>query len=251
MSFSIEILLGFLAVIAAITVPLIIYFLQKSKKRLAYEIISDTQLVGVKSEVQNKIKIYYEDKLVENVHLISIRFINNGNQPISIDDFAKLINIGLGNNTNILTCEVLEQNPKNLDVSIIKMQDSIEIQSLLLNSNDNFTLNILISDYKGELEVSARVKGISKIEVYRETQPISNLILPSIFIFSIVLYMLNNIFRGSIERYFGLNSEILAYVFISPFLIFFSYIIISVFYEVTKGFLVRKIREVHSEENKE
>ncbi|WP_198330609.1 hypothetical protein [Psychrobacter cibarius] len=93
MSFSIEILLGCLAVIAAITVPLIIYFLQKSKKRLAYEIVSNTQLVGVKSEVQNKIKIYYENKLVENVHLLLIRIINNGNQSISIGDFAKRIDI--------------------------------------------------------------------------------------------------------------------------------------------------------------
>ena len=144
MSFSIEILLGFLAVIAAITVPLIIYFLQKSKKRLAYEVVSNTQLVGVKSEVQNKIKIHYENKIVENVHLVSIRIINSGNQPISIDDFARPISIQLGSNTNILTCEVLEQSPKDLDISILKMQNSVEIQPLLLNPNDSFNLNILL-----------------------------------------------------------------------------------------------------------
>ena len=149
MNFSIEILLGFLAVIAAITVPLIIYFLQKSKKRLAYEVVSNTQLVGVKSEVQNKIKIYYENKLVENVHLVSIRLINSGNQPISIEDFARPINIKLGSNTNILTCEVLEKNPKDLDIVISKMQNSVKIQPLLLNPNDSLTLNILLGDYRG------------------------------------------------------------------------------------------------------
>ena len=168
MSFSIEILLGFSAVIAAITVPLLIYFLQKSKRRVAYEVVSNAQLVGVKSEVQNKIKIYYENKLVENVHLVSIRIINSGNQPTSIDDFARPISIQLGSNTNILTSEVLGLNPKDLDVSILKMQNSVEIQPLLLNPNDSLTLNILISDYRGGLEVSARVRGISNIEIYRK-----------------------------------------------------------------------------------
>ncbi len=177
MSFSLELLIGVSAVIAAITVPLIIYFLQKSKKRLAYEVISDTQLVGVKSEVQNKIKIYYENEPVENVHLISIEFINNGNQPISIDDFTRPVNIHLGDDVNILTCEILDQNPRNLDVNFVNTQDSIKIQPLLLNSNDNFTLNVLLSNYKGELEVSARVKGISNIEVYRKPESIKKHIL--------------------------------------------------------------------------
>ncbi|WP_296245519.1 hypothetical protein, partial [Psychrobacter sp. UBA6766] len=108
MSFSMEILLGFLAVIAAITVPLIIYFLQKSKKQLSYEIISNTQLVGVENEIQDRITILYDEKQVVNVHLISIRFVNDGNQPISIDDSAMPINIKLGSATNILTCEVFD-----------------------------------------------------------------------------------------------------------------------------------------------
>ena len=171
MGFSIEILLGLLAVIAAITVPLIIYFLQKSKKRLAYEVVSNTQLVGVKSEVQNKIKIYYENKLVADVHLLLIRIINNGNQSISIGDFAKRIDINLGNNLNILTCEILRQYPDNLDVNVIKMINSIEIEPLLLNPKDNFTIKILLSDYKEDFEVSARIEGIGKIEVYKGAHP--------------------------------------------------------------------------------
>ena len=250
MSFSLELLIGVLAVIAAITVPLIIYFLQKSKKRLAYEIISDTQLVGVDSEVQNKIKIYYEDKLVENVHLIVIRFINNGNQPISIDDFAKQINIGLGNNTNILTCEVLEQNPKNLDVNIIKMQDSIEVRSLLLNSKDSFTLNVLLSNYKRKLEISARVKGINQIDVYREPQLVPSLIVLSVIGFPMVLFILNFAFRDTVESYFGFNSEVLAYVLISPIFILIFYSMILTFFEAIKYFFIRKIREISSTENK-
>lgn len=187
MNFSIEILLGFLAVIAAITVPLIIYFLQKSKKRLSYEVISNTQLVGVENEIQDRITILYDEKKVVNVHLISIRFVNDGNQPISIDDFAMPINVKLGSGTNILTCEVLEQSPNELNASIIKMEDSVEIQPLLLNSNDNFTLNILLNDYDESLYITTRIKGIKSISLYKKSKfTIANLAITTHFFIGIL-----------------------------------------------------------------
>lgn len=168
MSFSIEILLGFSAVIVAIAVPLIIYYLQKSKKQLSYEIISNTQLVGVENEIKDRITILYDEKKVVNVHLISIKFVNDGNQPISIDDFATPINVRLGSGTNILTCEVLEQSPNELNAGIVKMEDSVQIQPLLINSNDSFKLNILLNNYEGSLDITARIKGIKTISIYKE-----------------------------------------------------------------------------------
>lgn len=251
MSFSIEILLGFSAVIAAITVPLIIYFLQKSKRRLAYEVVSNAQLVGVKSEVQNKIKIYYENKLVENVHLVSIRIINSGNQPISIDDFARPISIQLGSNTNILTSEVLGLNPKDLDVSILKMQNSVEIQPLLLNPNDSLTLNILISDYRGGLEVSARVRGISNIEIYRKPESIKSIFLFPLVVLLLILNFFNAVFKNKIGSFFGLDNQNLALILLGPIIIFMCYTMASLLYQVIKDFFIRKVREVYSEESKE
>ena len=111
MSFSLQLLIGVLAVVAAITVPIAIYFLQKNRKKLSYEVISNTQLVGVENKIQDKIKILDENKLVENVHLLSIMFINDGNQSISIENFATPIKVQLGDSANILTCEVLVQSP--------------------------------------------------------------------------------------------------------------------------------------------
>lgn len=243
MSFSIEILLGCLAVIAAITVPLIIYFLQKSKKRLAYEIVSNTQLVGVKSEVQNKIKIYYENKLVENVHLLLIRIINNGNQSISIGDFAKRIDINLGNNLNILTCEILRQYPDNLDVNVIKMVDSIEIEPLLLNPKDNFTIKILLSDYKENFEVSARIEGISKIEVYKEPQPLLNITLMLTFIPFLILMITRIFFEDTFKNYFGFDISIIVHTFFVLIITILVFQILKIWYEAAKEFLLKDTDE--------
>ena len=243
MSFSIEILLGCLAVIAAITVPLIIYFLQKSKKRLAYEIVSNTQLVGVKSEVQNKIKIYYENKLVENVNLLLIRIINNGNQSISIGDFAKRIDINLGNNLNILTCEILRQYPDNLDINVIKMVDSIEIEPLLLNPKDNFTIKILLSDYKENFEVSARIEGISKIEVYEEPQPLFNITLMLTFIPFLILMITRIFFDDTFKDYFGFDMSIIVHTFFVLIITILVFQILNISYEALKEFLLKDTDE--------
>lgn len=224
MSFSIEILLGFLAVIAAITVPLIIYFLQKSRKRLSYEVISNTQLVGIKSEIKDKVKILYDEKQVINVHLISIRFINNGNQPISIDDYAKPITINYNNPISVLTCEVLEQYPENLDVVIAKESRYIKIDPLLLNSNDSFVIKVLASDFSGDLIVSARIKGVKKLEVFKNSKNVPLKLIVLIYILMVVTLILDFFYANEIKASFGINTVYFPVVFmvILIFIIFFS-----------------------------
>lgn len=177
-------LVGAIATIGAIIAAFVIYYLQKSKKRLSYEIISNTQLVGIENKVQDKIKIFYEDKLVENVHLVSIRFVNDGNQFVAIDDFTTPINVKFGEGTNILTGEVLEQNPSELNATIIRTEDRVEVQPLLLNSNDSFTLNILLNDYDESLCITARIKGVKNIGLYKKSKfTIVNLVL---FLYSLL-----------------------------------------------------------------
>ena len=177
-------LVGAIATIGAIIAAFVIYYLQKSKKRLSYEIISNTQLVGIENKVQDKIKIFYEDKLVENVHLVSIRFDNDGNQFVAIDDFTTPINVKFGEGTNILTGEVLEQNPSELNATIIRTEDRVEVQPLLLNSNDSFTLNILLNDYDESLCITARIKGVKNIGLYKKSKfTIVNLVL---FLYSLL-----------------------------------------------------------------
>ncbi len=154
--------------LAAIIVAIILFILGRKKKRLAYYIISNTQLVGIENSIQDKIKILYDEKQVTNVHLISIRFINNGNEPISVDDFDKPISIKYGNDVNIITHEMLEKIPEDLDAVIRKKEKSLEVEPLLLNTKDEFTVNILASDFNGDLDISARIKGVKELEIYNQ-----------------------------------------------------------------------------------
>lgn len=154
--------------LAAIIVAIIIFILGKKKKRLAYYIVSNTQLVGIENSIQDKIKILYDEKQVTNVHLISIKFINNGNEPISVDDFDKPIRIRYDSAVNVLTHEILEKDPEDLDAITREREEFIEVEPLLLNIKDEFTVNILASNFDGDLDISARIRGVKELEIYNK-----------------------------------------------------------------------------------
>ena len=212
--------------LAAIIVAIILFLLGKKKKRLAYYIISNIQLVGIENSIRDKIKILYDEKQVTNVHLVSIKFINNGNEPISVDDFDKPISIKYDSAVNILTHEILEKNPEDLDALIRKTENSLEIKPLLLNVNDEFIVNILASDFEGNLEVSARIKGINKIEIYKGSDDSSSrLIYMNTFI--IFMAVISFFYGREMDRYIWSYLDGIVYspimsIFITIFLLIIS-----------------------------
>ncbi len=217
-------LVGAIATIGAIIAAFVIYYLQKSKKRLSYEIISNTQLIGVNNKIQDKIKILYDEKQVANVHLISIKFVNNGNEPISVDDFDKPISIRYNSTVNILTHEIVERVPEDLDAVIGKKEKFLEITPLLLNTKDEFTVNILASDFNGDLDISARIRGVKELEIYKSYEKSSKLLV-YINIFVIFLTVINVFYGREIDSYFGLDYNKILY---SPVFSFFPIVLLLV-----------------------
>lgn len=215
---------GVIASIILGSAAIILFILGRKKKRLAYYIISNTQLVGIENSLQDKVKILYDEKEVINVHLISIKFINNGNEPIFVDDFDKPISIKLDNAVNILTHEILEKNPENLDVITLKKEKFLELEPLLLNPNDNFIVNILASDFEGDLKISARIKGRHKIEIYKSyDDSFKRLIYINIFI--IFMAVITAFYGREMDKYLWnyLNETIY-----SPIITIFIAIILSI-----------------------
>ncbi|MEK6199664.1 MAG: hypothetical protein N2B60_05500 [Psychrobacter sp.] len=214
------IILGLVAIIVTIT----LFILGKKKKRLAYYIVSNTQLVGIENSIQDKIKILYDEKQVTNVHLISIKFINSGNEPISVDDFDKPISIRYNSAVNILTHEIVERVPEDLDTVIGEKEKFLEITPLLLNTKDEFTVNILASDFNGDLDISARIKGVKELEIYKSYEKSSKLLV-YINIFVIFLTVINVFYGREIDSYFGLDYNKILY---SPLFSFFPMVLLLV-----------------------
>ena len=134
MNHLVEIILGILVISAMVG----IFLAQRKKKNLSYDIISNVSLLEVENDLQKKVKVLYEGSEVKNVHLLTLRFINNGNQPIDGNDYAGPIKISFNDNAVILTCEIIDEEPVNLGLKLCKTENVLLLPPLLLNSKDAF-----------------------------------------------------------------------------------------------------------------
>ncbi|WNZ46551.1 hypothetical protein Q2T42_01705 [Leptolyngbya boryana CZ1] len=151
---------GALLAIVAIVISVIIFFLQKSNKLLTYEILSETALLSVAKEVEDKVQILFEGNVVQGVHLILLQISNTGNVPILPSDFLKDLTISFDGSAEILSAEITEKKPHSIDTNITINGTQLIISPSLWNSGDTITVKSLVSEFKEDVQVSGRIVGI-------------------------------------------------------------------------------------------
>ena len=70
--------LGVIIAIIAIIVSLYVYSQQKNIKALQVVILSNTSLVEIEDSITSNIKIFYEDKQINDLSLIQLKLENSG-----------------------------------------------------------------------------------------------------------------------------------------------------------------------------
>jgi hypothetical protein len=155
---------GVLITILTILVTIWIYKRQKNQKSLSYEILSESLLLRVEDELKGKVKILYEDKPVQKVHLIVLKTINSGNIPILTSDYETPITYTCGEDSQILSSEIIEKYPKDLTEIFSINEKYVQIQPKLMNSGDFFIMNLLVSKYEKPLKITGRIVGVKEIK---------------------------------------------------------------------------------------
>lgn len=169
-------------IIPAIT-AFIIYLFQRSRKELAYEILSVTPILSNKPIIDGSLEISFNGKILENAKLVIVKVFNSGNSPIRSQDFEKNLNLMIDNaSVSLIAAEVSETQPENLDVNISWINHSEEdveksflsVNPLLLNPKDSFELKLLVNQESndGESDVTvipkARIYGVKEIKQPRK-----------------------------------------------------------------------------------
>jgi hypothetical protein len=158
--------IGALLAIIAIILTVIIYFLQKSKKALSYEILSETALLSVSKKVKDRIEILFEGEAVREVHLILIQISNTGNIPILPSDFLNNIKLSFNDDAKILSAEISDKNPQFTDAAIsVVSQKELMVSPSLWNGGDTITVKLLVSEFNGDVKLSGRIIGIQDIRL--------------------------------------------------------------------------------------
>lgn len=160
--------IGVLIAILSLVVTTIFYYKSRHKKSLSYEILSESPLISVDAQIKGKLQISLNDKPVGNLHMILIRFINDGNLPISANDYERPVSIEFVDTSNIISAEFVNANPDNLVTTLTVGNGSVSIKPVLMNSGDSFTVKILVSEYNGEFGVDTRILGVKNLKVARK-----------------------------------------------------------------------------------
>lgn len=154
-----RVIFAFLAIIVAVV--LAFYFQWwRNRKRLSYEILSDVELVS-SERIRDKIEIRYEGKPVESVHLVVVKLINDGYQPIKKDEFEKPIKF-IFRGGKILSAEKETFQPENIATAVFYQDRYVEITPTLFNRKDYVQFKVLLDGFT-EMEIDARIVGVSKI----------------------------------------------------------------------------------------
>lgn len=209
--------LGPIIGLLGIGVSITLWLKGRGRKNLSYDIVSSTSLLMHHDELRKSIKIMFEDEEIkDNVHLVLLKIVNNGNVPILAEDFTQDIIIKTTNGS-ILIAEIKETYPDNLDIKIIDhIHNGVGISPLLLNNKDEIIIKLLIKSPKDEafkkenLEIKARIVGISDVTKLKPKIP-SEFILVFLVIFTSIISLLTGVFLV-----FGRNQWVIENILMKP-----------------------------------
>ncbi len=174
-----------IGVIIAI-VGIVIVLILRHRRSLSCILLSAIPLSNTISNAHEQLKVVFRKQILKQPFLLAFRFVNTGNIPLKPDDFMTPISIDFSKQTKVITAELIEENPNNLNTQIKAGQNNVEIQPMLLNPKDNFILKLLLDQFDKEININARITGIRKIGKY-PVSPLRALVLTFIFGISISL----------------------------------------------------------------
>jgi hypothetical protein len=169
--------IGAILALIAIAISILVFKLQRKRKRLSYNIVIDTPLLSVREDIEGKLKITYQRKRVKNIRLVEINFSNTGNVPITTSDYERPLKVCYGDAASILTAEISNVEPSNLCATITSDTNSYTISPVLLNPKDSISVRVLLSDYDRNFTIDTRIIGIFKVQPVDEFSITSSILI--------------------------------------------------------------------------
>ncbi len=154
-------------VFAAIAIGVSVWLSRRDRTRKdVSRSISVTELVSVHSaadDAKGRIKIYFDEEQIDQVHLVEAKFENTGNVPVTADDFDQPIMVELGEEASPLTVDVTDTTPADLRAEAGAYKTGAVLAPLLLNPGDGLTLKILARNLRVIPECHYRIIGIAEM----------------------------------------------------------------------------------------
>lgn len=157
-------LLMFLVTMLSVIIPVIIFGISRENKCLNYEVISGN--IISKSDIINteNVKVLFKEEKLKNLDFQLIKITNDGKVPIKKQDFDRELTINYPKGTRVLLANVWRTKPLNLEVKINAIENEVKVEPLLLNKDEQFTVQVLTTDVQSEPAINARITGLDYIK---------------------------------------------------------------------------------------
>ena len=162
----------------------------RSRKDLRHKVLYNAPLVSIRDEAKERIKILFDNKPIEDANLAAIEIFNYGRLPVATKDYEKPLAIEMGDKALILSADVIETKPKDLEVSIDIDGSQVKLQPTLLNEGDSITIRVIGSTFNKNLNVAGRVIGVKAVRPMQTEKPILQYVTVAILSMLIVALLL-------------------------------------------------------------
>ena len=206
-----------LAIIFFITSTMLVLKLRK-RKSLAYDMVTDSSLI-VGEAIKPEVDILFRGEKVEDVHLLEVKIINDGNEHVKEEDYKKPITFEFNSDAEIMDMSAEKRSSSSIQISFnLQAQNVVEIIPNLLNKKDWFIAKFLLNKYK-DLDLSLHAIDIGEIKEYNPPF----LIYYNIFLFVLTLFFAIALFESVWLSFFNDAYE-LRLVFILLIAVIFTII---------------------------
>lgn len=176
-----------IATLCASSIASFLWWLAKQRKRLSICVLRAEPLIAMRGSARRKLKVLFGNQTMESAYLLHISLLNDGNQPVAKSDYQSPLRIELNPDARIYEADVVETWPADLDrsltapgqtVNLIRTVSGswIELEPILLNSRDEIVLQLLVENFDNHIEISQRITGIKKVEIWKESRIVPKLV---------------------------------------------------------------------------
>jgi hypothetical protein len=160
------VVLGIVSLLAAILIGTIqIKAAERPKKDIKCFVVSIVPLLEFDDKFKSQLQVSFQGKIVQDPTFVILRVYNSGKIPITPSDFIRPIIFMFGVNTEIINAEILETEPDNIGAKISVSRNSIELQPLLLNSEDSIDISTIVTLFDKNITIDGRVVDIKTIKI--------------------------------------------------------------------------------------
>jgi hypothetical protein len=121
-------------------------------------------LLKVDRAIKDDMQILYKGRPVEQGYLILIKIINSGSSPIRKDDFERPISIKFNKEASILSAEIANTDPEELEASASYNVRNMTLEPCLMNKGDSITLRFIVNKLRGDISIDGRIVGVKRIK---------------------------------------------------------------------------------------